>query len=121
MNTLTSPLSLRTPGLRDPIRVLFSFIGKCRGLAKKRADHGAVLEYNVVEKMVDREAQLRDAGARSAELIAQKIAAVQDYYRTASADGQLTPAEDIRIREQLEQLYGELMALSNGLEVPVAG
>jgi hypothetical protein len=118
MNTLSPFPLLRMPGLRDPIVATRSFIAKCIGLARRRADHGAILEYNVVNKLVDREAELRDAGANSAELIAQKIGAVQAFYREAIADGRLTPSEDRKIRAQLDELFAQLITLQQGLAVP---
>lgn len=121
MNTLSPFPSLQTPGLRDPLKCIFSFIGKCRLLAKKRADHGAVLEQNVLERFAVRERELREAGATSARLIADMIGALQEDYREALADGKLSAAEDKRIRQKLDELFGQLIVLQEGLAVPVAG
>lgn len=106
------------PGLRDPIAVVRGFVGKIRTLARRRGDHGSVLEHNVLDKMIDREAQLRTAGAKSAELIAQKIAAVQAYFDEALTDGKLSAAERVKHEAQLADLYRQLAALSTGLAVP---
>lgn len=115
MNTLSPFPSLRMPGLRDPIAAVRGFVGKCRALACKRGDHGSVLEHNVLDKLVDREASLRDAGAKSAELIAKKISAAQQYFDEAMADGKLSAAERVRHESQLADLYRQLAELSRGL------
>lgn len=121
MNTLPPLPRLQTPGLRDPLLCIFSFLGKCRNLAFKRGDHGTVLELNVMEKFAVREKELRDAGATSVRIIAEKIAAIQEYQRQAMADGRLSPAEDRYIRDQLAALYAQLIALQSELAVPVTG
>ncbi len=117
MNTSIPFPLLQTPGLRDPLACIRSFVAKCRTLARKRADHGAVLEYNVVEKFADREAALRNAGAKSVDLIVEMIAAVQADFEAALADGKLTAAERCRHEAQLADLYRQLAALSAGLAV----
>lgn len=118
MNTFSPFPILKKPGVRDPLACLRSFLGKIRGLALKRADHGAVLEHNVLGRFVVAEGELRDAGARTVELIAQKIGALQDYRELAMSDGRLSPAEDGELRSRIDALFAELIALSGELKAP---
>ena len=120
MNTLPPFPTLKKPGVRDPLACLRSFIAKIKGLALKRGDHGSALEHNVLSRFVASEAELRDAGAASVQLIADKIKALQDYHREAMADGKLSPAEDRRLRAQLAEMYRSLIVLGRDLQAPAA-
>jgi hypothetical protein len=118
MNTPIPFPSLRKPGVRDPLACLRTFLGKITGLALKRADHGSVLEHNVLGRFVASEAELRDAGAKSVQLVADKLAAMQAYRADAMSDGTLTALEDAELRRRIDALYGQLVTLSAELRAP---
>lgn len=118
MNTPIPFPSLRKPGVRDPLACLRSFLGKIKGLALKRGDHGSVLEHNVLGRFVASEAELRDSGARSVQIVADKLAALQAYRAEAMADGQLTALEDAELRRQIDALYVQLVSLGDELKAP---
>jgi hypothetical protein len=118
MNTLPPFPLLKKPGVRDPLACLRSFLAKVKALALRRGDHGSVLEHNVLGRFVAAEADLRDAGAKTVELIARKIGALQDYRHQAMADGKLSPAEDRELRRRIDALYADLIALGAELKSP---
>lgn len=117
MNTITPFPALQFPNLRDPLACLRSFLGKCRDLARKRGDFGAIIEHNVLDRFVTKEATLREAGATTAAMIDAQVAAIETYWSSAAADGRITPREKRAIDRKLSDLHTGARHLKSGLTV----
>lgn len=120
MNT-ASPFILHTPGQRDPVNCLRSFLVKIRALAMGRGDHGSALEHNVLGLFVGREVVLRSTASRIAGLINGRLVETRAKFTAALSDGVVTAGERRAIEKRLARIEADARTLSNELVVPEEG
>lgn len=113
------PFVLRQPGTRDPVNCLRSFLKKIVALARKRGDHGAALEHNVLVRFVDCETRLRSTAAEAAAEISRRLIATHEKFKEAVLDGVVTAAERRDIERRFERIESDSRLLGTELVVPV--